>query len=143
MDSLPVRVKRLDPRVPLPAYHTPGAVGFDIAVREGGTLAPGERRLFKTGLVVHVPPGYGLFLFPRSSNTKKGITFGNAVGVIDQDFCGPEDELRLALHNVGAEPYDVEPYERLAQGVFLPVLKPAFEEGEMDAPNRGGFGTTG
>ncbi len=138
-----VRFTRLDPQVPVPEFKTPGAVGFDIAVREGGVLAPGERRLFKTGLVVCVPEGYGLFLFPRSSNAKKGVTFGNAVGVIDQDFCGPEDEIRLALHNIGTEPYTVEAYERIGQGVFLPILKPTFVEGAMDAQNRGGFGTTG
>lgn len=138
-----VRFTRLDPQVPAPEYKTPGAVGFDIAVREGGTLAPGERRLFKTGLVVAVPEGYGLFLYPRSSNAKKGVTFANAVGVLDQDFCGPEDEIRLALHNVGTEPYDVQPYERIGQGVFLPILKPTLVEGVMEAKNRGGFGTTG
>ncbi len=138
-----VRFKRVDPRVPLPEYKTPGSVGFDIAVREGGTLAPGERRLFKTGLVFQTPEGFGLFVFPRSSNAKKGVTFANAVGVLDQDFCGPEDELRLALHNFGSEPYEIQPYERIGQGVFIPILKPAFVEGDMTSKNRGGFGTTG
>lgn len=143
MEPLSVRIKRLDPNLPVPEYKTAGAVGFDIAVREGGILAPGERRLFKTGLVVQVPPGYALLLASRSSNAKKGLTMANGIGVIDQDFCGPEDELRLALYNIGTEPYDVQPYERLAQGLIVPALQAEFVEGEMEAKNRGGFGTTG
>ena len=91
-----------------------------------------------------VPEGHALLLFPRSSNAKKQLSFGNGVGVIDQDYCGPEDELRLALHNHGSEVYTVEAYERLGQGIFVPVSRAEFEEvEEMEAPNRGGFGTTG
>lgn len=143
MESLVVRIKRLDQRVPVPAFMTPGAVAFDIAVCEGGTLAPGERRLFRTGLAVQVPDGYALAIVPRSSSAKKGVAMANGIGLIDRDFCGPADELRIPLYNLGSAPYEVQPYERLAQGLFIPVPTATFIEAEMDAPDRGGFGTTG
>lgn len=139
-----VKIQRLDPDVPIPEYQTSGAIGFDIATNEAGVIAPNQTELFATGLVVCVPDGYGLILTPRSSNAKKGITMANSIGVIDQDYCGPDDELFLALHNLGDEPYKVEKYERLAQGIFIPIMRAEFSESkEMESGNRGGFGTTG
>lgn len=140
-----ISFRRLTPDTPLPEYKTPGAVAFDLAVIEGGTLAPGERKMFRTGLVVAVPHGHTLLLAPRSSNAKKGIQLANAIGVIDQDYCGPEDELRLFLYNIGTEPVVIEKYERLAQGIIVPIVRGTFTEPatwEQDY-NRGGFGTTG
>lgn len=140
----PIRFKRLRPDISVPEYKTPGAVAFDLAVCEGGRLEPGERRIFPTGLVVCVPEGHALLLFARSSNTKKGIQMANGVGVIDQDYCGPDDELHLALYNIGSEPYEIQPGERIAQGIFVPIAVAVFEEvQELTAPDRGGFGTTG
>lgn len=140
-----IEIRRLGPDVPLPEYKTAGAVAFDIAVLEEGTLAPGERKLFRTGLVVKSPPGYALLLAPRSSNAKKGIQLANSIGVIDEDYCGAEDELRLFLLNVGDQPYIVEKGERLAQGLFVPILKGTFVEPSewRVEKSRGGFGTTG
>jgi dUTP pyrophosphatase len=139
-----VKIQRLDPDVPMPKYQTSGAIGFDIATNEAGVIAPGETELFATGLVVCVPDGHGLILAPRSSNAKKGITMANSIGIIDQDYCGPDDELFLALHNLGNEPYEVEKYERLAQGIIVPVVRAEFtEEEKIESDNRGGFGTTG
>ena len=92
---------------------------------------------------MRVPEGHALVLASRSSNAKKGLTMSNGIGIIDQDFCGPEDELRIALYNIGDAPYEVQPYERLAQGMIVPVMRPTFVEMEMKAQNRGGFGTTG
>lgn len=134
-----------DPRAIHPAYQTPGAVAFDLAVLEGGTLAPNERRLFGTGIVIKVPTGQALILAPRSSNAKKGILLANTIGVIDQDYCGPEDEIKLFLHNIGSAPYTLEPGERIAQGLFVPITKGIFVEEAVwgSATNRGGFGTTG
>lgn len=140
-----ISFRRLTPDTPAPEYKTPGAVASDLAVIEEGTLAPGERKMFRTGLVVRVPEGYALILAPRSSNAKKGVQMANGIGVIDQDYCGPEDELRLFLYNIGTEPYSVEKYERIAQGMFVPITKGVFVEPEnWDVErNRGGFGTTG
>lgn len=142
--KLPVHIRRLHKDVPFPEFKTDGAIAFDIAIPKGGVIPPGESVIFSTGLVVATPKGYGLILASRSSNAKKGIVLTNGIGVIDQDYCGPEDELRLSLRNLNTEPYIVEDGERLAQGIFFPVPEVTFEEVEtLSAPNRGGFGTTG
>lgn len=140
-----IAIRRLSSDVPLPEYKTPGAAAFDLSVIEEGVLAPGERRLFRTGLVVRIPPGYALLLAPRSSNAKKGIQLANGIGLIDEDYCGPEDELKLFLFNIGNEPYHVTKEDRIAQGFFVPILKGTFvEPSEWSVEkNRGSFGSTG
>lgn len=135
---------RLTPETPVPEYKTPGACAFDIAVIEEGTLMPGERRLFRTGLVVQAPADHALILAPRSSNAKKGVRLANGVGIVDQDYCGPTDELFAALHNFGQTPYVVQKGERIMQGMFVPISRVEFIEVEaLTSPDRGGFGTTG
>lgn len=139
-----ISIRRLSPDVPLPEYKTVGACAFDIAVMEEVTLPPGGRALLPTGLVIQVPVGYVLLLVPRSSNAKKGIRLGNGVGTIDQDYCGPNDQLYAAVHNFGDQPYTIEKGERLMQGMIVPIMKPEFVEVDViSAPDRGGFGTTG
>lgn len=140
-----IEIRRLSPDVPMPEYKTAGAVAFDVSVIEEGILAPGERRMFRTGLVVKVPESHVLLVAPRSSNAKKGIQLANGVGILDEDYCGPEDELKLFLFNLGSEPYHVEKYERVAQGLFIPIIRGSFIEpaGWRVENNRGGFGTTG
>lgn len=139
-----VSIRRISPATPLPAYQTPGACAFDIAVLEEKTLQPNERALFSTGLVVNVPHDHVLILAPRSSNAKKGIRLSNGIGVIDSDYCGPTDEIKLALHNIGTAPYSVQTGERLAQGLFIPITRATFIEPTLwEETDRGGFGTTG
>jgi len=139
-----IEIRRLREDVPLPEYKTAGAVAFDLAVIEGATLAPGERTLLPTGLVIRVPEGHALILASRSSNAKKGIRLSNSIGVIDQDYSGPEDELKIAVHNFGAESYTIEKYDRIAQGLIMPIARATFTEPqEWGGANRGGFGTTG
>lgn len=140
-----ISFRRLTPDTPIPEYKTPGAAAFDLAIIEEGVLAPGEKKMFRTGLVIRVPEQHVLILAPRSSNAKKGIQLANSIGIIDQDYCGPEDELRLFLYNIGEEAYHLEKGERIAQGLFLPVTKGIFQESQAwdISSNRGGFGTTG
>lgn len=139
-----IAIRRLSSNVPFPEYKTSGACAFDLAVLDGRTLAPNERALFGTGLVVNVPNDHVLVLAPRSSNGKKGIRLANGIGIIDSDYCGPNDELKLMLHNIGDAPYTVEPGERIAQGMFIPITRATFvEPAEWSATDRGGFGTTG
>lgn len=139
-----ISFRRLVPEAVIPEYKTSGAVAFDIAVIEEKTLQPGERQLFRTGLVICVPPDHALLVFSRSSNAKKGVRLSNSVGVIDQDYCGPNDELKAALHNFGSEPYTVQAGERVMQGLIVPIAKAQFIEViDTQAPDRGGFGTTG
>ncbi len=142
---IPISIRRLSPNVPLPEYKTPGACAFDIAIIEGGTLQPGERKIFRTGLVIQVPENHVLILAARSSNAKKGIQMANGIGIIDRDYCGPTDELHLALYNIGSEIYTMEAGERIAQGMFVPINRGRFVEPETwdSEKNRGGFGTTG
>ena len=139
-----VSFRRLSPDTPIPEYKTPGACAFDIAVIEEKTLQPGERYLFSTGLVVAVPKGHALLLFSRSSNAKKGVRLSNSVGVIDQDYCGPNDELKAAVHNFGNEAYTVQKGERIMQGLIVPIARATFvEQTDLAGQDRGGFGTTG
>lgn len=139
-----ISIRRLSPDVPLPEYKTAGACAFDIAVMESTTLPPGGRAMLPTGLVVQVPPGHVLILAPRSSNAKKGVRLGNGIGIIDQDYCGPNDQLFAALHNFGDQPYVIEKGERILQGMIVPVVRAEFnEQTELTGTDRGGFGTTG
>lgn len=142
--DLPVDIFRTDPSTPVPEYKTPGAIAFDITCIEEKILPPDELVFVRTGLVVCIPPGYGLIIASRSSTAKKGLVLANGIGLIDQDYCGPNDELQLSVRNVRQEPYRLEKGERIAQGMFVPVARAQFREVEkLDGPSRGGYGTTG
>jgi len=140
-----VRVVRLDPAVPLPSYQTAGSAGFDLASSIDLTIQPGEIKLVPTGLVFAVPPGHFLGIFARSSTPlKRGLVVANGVGVLDSDYSGPTDELKIQLMNVTAAPVDIKRGDRLAQGVILPFVHAEFDESSSAAgPDRGGFGSTG
>jgi dUTP pyrophosphatase len=142
----PVRIRRLDPSVPLPQYQTPGSVGFDLAASADITVPPGTIALVPTGLIVQVPAGHFLGIFARSSTPlKKGLMVANGVGVIDEDYCGPADEVKIQVLNFTANPVDVKRGDRIAQGLFLPVTRVAWKEetGDLRQGSRGGFGATG
>ena len=143
--NIEVKIKRLDPKLPPLEYKTEGAVAFDLSVRESVVIQPGETKIIPTGYVIGVPENHALILACRSSCAKKGITMANGIGIIDQDYCGPDDELHLALFNHGKEPYTTAINERIAQGLIVPITKAQFREVEDHelGPNRGGFGTTG
>jgi dUTP pyrophosphatase len=140
-----IRIVRLDPAVPLPSYQTAGSAGFDLASSADMTIGPGEIALVPTGLVFAVPAGHFLGIFARSSTPlKRGLTVANGVGVLDSDYSGPTDELKIQLMNVTTSPVAIKRGDRLAQGVILPFVQAEFEEGaEAAGPNRGGFGSTG
>jgi len=132
--------------VPLPAYQTDAAAGADLhaALAEPVTLAPGERRLIPTGLVLQIPDGYEGQVRPRSGLAlKHGIGMVNAPGTIDSDYRGP---VGVLLVNHGQEPYVVEPLARIGQLVIAPVTRARFEFAEeLDVTKRGegGFGSSG
>ncbi|MGH2410339.1 MAG: dUTP diphosphatase [Chloroflexota bacterium] len=142
---LSVRIRRLDPDLPLPEYATPGAVGFDLYCRADTVLAPGEIALLPTGVAIATPPGYMLLVASRSSTPhRKGLSVPHGVGVIDQDYAGDGDEVRCQVYNFTASPVTVKRGERLAQGIFVRVDRVQWEEvAAMGAPTRGGFGSTG
>ena len=141
----PVRIRRSDPSVPLPHYQTSGSAGFDLAASVDITIPAGTIALVPTGLVIQVPAGHFLGIFARSSTPlKKGLMVANGVGVIDADYCGPADEIKIQVFNITDAPVKVARGDRLAQGIVLPCPRVEWEEvDEMTVPTRGGFGSTG
>ena len=108
-------------------------------------IPPRSIRLVGTGLVIAVPEGHFLGIFARSSTPlKRGLMVANGVGVIDADYCGPDDEIKIQVLNITDAPVMVARGDRLAQGIVLPCPKIEWEEvSEMTVPTRGGFGSTG
>ncbi|GAA4408253.1 dUTP diphosphatase [Quisquiliibacterium transsilvanicum] len=144
-----LEVKILDPRMRdrLPAYATPGSAGLDLRACLGAPLrlAPGDTELIPTGIAVHVAdPGFAALILPRSGlGHKHGIVLGNLVGLIDSDYQG---QLMVSCWNRGREDFVIEPMERIAQLVIVPVVQARFEVvEEFGASERGaaGFGSTG
>lgn len=129
----------------MPSYQTAGAAGFDLASSADLTVAPGAIVLVPTGLVIEVPAGHFLGIFARSSTPlKRGLVVANGVGVLDGDYCGPTDELKIQVMNVTANPVEIRIGDRLAQGVVMPFARVDIEDGDgASAPSRGGFGSTG
>ena len=131
--------------MPLPSYQTAGAAGFDLAASAEVTIAPGAIVLIPTGLVVEVPQGHFLGIVARSSTPlKKGLIVANGVGVLDSDYCGPTDELKIQVMNVTQREVTVLNGDRIAQGIVMPYVRVEIEDGTgATAASRGGFGSTG
>lgn len=146
-----VDVKILDPRIgrefALPAYATEGSAGLDLRACLDAplTLEPGQTQLIGTGLAMHIgDPSLAATILPRSGlGHKHGIVLGNLVGLIDSDYQG---ELKVSVWNRGSEPYQVEPGERIAQLVIVPVVQVDFnlvDEFTDSVRGAGGFGHSG
>lgn len=145
-----VRFRRLEGNadLPIPAYATEGAAGFDLraAVPDGTpfVLSPGERRLVPTGFACAVPHGYEMQVRPRSGlAVKHGVSIANSPGTVDSDYRGP---LMVCLINFGREPFAISRGDRIAQAVIAPAPQlTLIEVGDLDATPRGegGFGSTG
>lgn len=146
-----LQVKILDPRIgnelPFPSYATEGSAGLDLRALLDAplTLAPGETQLIRTGLAIYIADaGYAGLILPRSGlGHKHGIVLGNLVGFIDADYQG---ELMISCWNRGSVAFTLEPGERLAQYVLVPVVQASFEVvEEFHASERGsgGFGSSG
>lgn len=143
---LPVRIRRLDSSVPLPEYQTSGAAGFDLAAAADVVVPPAAIALVPTGLVIKVPDGHFLGIFARSSTPlKRGLMVANGVGIIDGDYCGAADEIKIQVLNFTAAPVRVQKGDRIAQGLFIPVTRATWHEadGDLREGSRGGFGATG
>ena len=146
-----VKVKLLDPRIgkefPLPSHATAGSAGMDLraCLKEPLVLKPGDTALIPSGIAVHIDdPGYAAVLLPRSGlGHKHGIVLGNLVGLIDSDYQG---EVLVSCWNRGKDAFTVNPGERIAQMVILPVVQAKFEvvsEFEESKRGAGGFGHSG
>lgn len=139
-----VPLLRLSPSTPAPTYATPGSVGFDVSTAEPADIEPGAIALVGTGLVIATPPGWCLLVSLRSSTPRKfGVLQPHAIGVIDQDYCGLEDELRLQLLNFTGAPVHIPTGSRIAQGVFVRTERASWTEHDPVHASRGGFGSTG
>lgn len=140
-----VSVTRIDRELPLPRYETAGAVAFDIFCRVDTVVAPKAIALIPGNVIVKVPPGHVLLLASRSSTpVKKGLLTPHGIGIIDHDFCGPNDELRVQLYNFTDAPVTVSRGERLAQVLVVPFERAEIVETAVEvAVSRGGFGSTG
>lgn len=138
------KIKRIDKSLPLPVYETNGSVGFDIIARENIEIPSKEIKLVPGNIIVEVPKGYMLMVASRSSTPKKkGLTPPHGLGIIDHDYCGNEDEIKIQVYNFTDDPVIVERGEKIAQGVFIRVDKLNWEEVEdMQKDSRGGFGST-
>ena len=142
----PVRIRRLRPSVALPAYESPGAAGFDLAASADVEIPAGQIALVPTGLVIEVPPGHFLGIFARSSTPlKRGLMVANGVGVIDSDYCGATDEIKVQVLNFTQAAVVVKQGDRIAQGLLMPFVRADWQESSEDlrAGARGGFGSTG
>jgi dUTP pyrophosphatase len=144
-----IDVKILDQRMngQLPGYGTPGSAGLDLraCIDAPLTLEPGQTVLVPTGLAIHIgDPGYAAMILPRSGlGHKNGIVLGNLVGLIDSDYQG---QLMVSTWNRSQSPFTLQPMDRLAQLVVVPVMQVGFnvvEEFESSARGAGGFGSTG
>ena len=149
MSPLTVALRVLDPRMAdrLPAYATPGSAGLDLraCLEAPLTLSPGQTELIPTGLAIHIGnPGYAAIILPRSGlGHRHGIVLGNLVGLIDSDYQG---QLMVSCWNRGQGAFRIEPFERIAQLVVVPVAQAAFQVVDsFSASERGegGFGSTG
>lgn len=147
----PIELKIMDPRVgtdfPLPTYATPGSAGLDLRACLDAplTLNPGETQLLPTGIAIHIAdPNLCATILPRSGlGHKHGIVLGNLVGLIDSDYQG---QLMVSCWNRGAEAFTMQPGERIAQLVILPVVQAQFtlvNEFDQSERGEGGFGSSG
>lgn len=140
-----IKIKRIDKTLPLPEYHTSGSVAFDVYSRIDETILASETKFLPTNLIIETPPGYMLTIASRSSLAKKkGLQLANGIGIIDQDYCGEDDEIKLLVRNFTDNDVKIEKGERLCQGVFVRIDKAEWEEvEEINDTSRGGFGSTG
>lgn len=143
-----VRIKRVHPEAIIPSYQTTGAAGFDLAaVEDIGFQDMGEIKLAPTGLVIETPKHHMLYITFRSSTPRKwGITV--LEGIVDEDYCGEEDELKLQVMNLNFDGMSfgvkrIPAGTRIAQGVMIPITRPIFQEVDYMGESRGGWGSTG
>ena len=147
MTTVDVRILDERIRAMLPAYATLGSAGLDLraCVYTPLTIAPGDAELIPTGIAIHIAhPGLAAMILPRSGlGHKHGIVLGNLVGLIDSDYQGP---LMVSCWNRGNEAFTIQPMDRIAQMVIVPVVQAEFrvvEEFEESERGEGGFGSSG
>ena len=138
-----VQITRIHPAAQIPRYETADAAGFDLVSVDEVTIEPGRVGMVPTGLIIAVPKGMFLGIFARSSTpARKGLMVANGVGVIDPDYCGPTDEVKILVTNFTSAPVTVKAGDRIAQGIVLAAPRVTWTEGTPASTSRGGFGST-
>jgi len=141
-----VEIHRLDKDLALPKFETDGSFGFDFLARKDTIINPGEVGLVPGNVVVKCPDELALLILPRSSTYRMaGLTCPHSVGLVDQDYCGPKDEIMIQLVNNNNNAVTVKKGDKVAQGLFVRTPKIEFIEVDKDflgKDSRGGFGST-
>lgn len=139
-----VKIKRIDKSLPLPEYQTKGSVAFDLYSRKDLKIKPQEIALIPTNLIIQTPKNYMLLIASRSSNPKKlGLLKPHGIGIIDQDYCGPEDEIKVQVYNFSNKTSKINRGQRIGQATFVPIKKAVWQETDnIKSKSRGGFGST-
>lgn len=139
-----VRIKRFDRELPLPQYHTKGAVCFDCYARETVTVLPQQTALVPLNVAVAPPKDHFILLAARSSFYKRGLMTPNGLGIGDEDFSGDGDEYHFPVFNFTSTPVTIARGDRIAQMLIMPYTRAHLHEVKsMCRKTRGGFGTTG
>jgi dUTP pyrophosphatase len=140
-----VNIQRVDKDLELPVHETEGAVGFDIVCRVDTIIKSKELALIPGNVIVEVPKGYMLTVCSRSSTPrKKSLMMPHGLGIIDQDYHGPDDEILIQVYNFGDNDITVSRGDKIAQGIFVKIERVEWEEKEsLKKESRGGFGSTG
>lgn len=141
-----VQIHRIDKTLEFPKFETKGSFGFDFIIRETTKIAPKSLGLIPGNLIVKCPEKLALLIIPRSSMFKKtGLIFPHSIGLIDQDYCGENDEIMIQVFNFGEATVVIKRGEKIAQGLFVKTKKIEFEEISktiLEKNSRGGFGST-
>ena len=139
-----VWIKRFDKEIPLPAYKSPGAVCVDLYARETIRIPAGKVAIIPLNIAIEIPKGYWGMVVPRGSTHKLGILMVNSMAVVDEDFCGDNDEYVFPGLNFTDKEVVIERGLRIAQMMIMKYEKFEFEEvNKLDNPDRGMLGTTG
>jgi len=141
-----VELYRIDQSLPLPQYETNGSFGFDFLAREDTTIEPGQLGLVPSNVIIKCPDELALLILPRSSTYRKtGLVFPHSIGLVDQDYCGVEDEIMIQLVNPRDHEVTIHKGDKIAQGLFVKSPQVKFIEVGKDflgQDSRGGFGST-
>lgn len=139
-----VSVRRVDKKLPLPEYKTPGAAAMDCSVREDVRIPPKGVGMAPLNIALKPPKGHFVFLAARSSLHKRGLMMANGIGIGDEDFSGDNDEYQAALYNFTDASVQLKKGDRILQMIILPFDRVEWRETDsLGSPDRKGFGTTG
>ncbi len=141
-----IKIKRVDKSLPLPEYKTEGSAAFDLYTRETITIPAQGWGLAPSNIIMEIPHGQGLIISARSSLAKHypGLILANGIGLIDSDYRGPNDEIKISLYNFTNNEVVIKKGDRIAQAFLVRYERYFWEEiKEVENQDRGGFGSTG